>query len=308
MYQERLSVLKTVRSEAERAAQEQVDIAATQGVEVVAKVLVFPVSEFPDWATTLAKLLCKKPELAKEANHKLAALIEEHEGKTGFNPKIMSRDLSEKQRSYAADVLLSHGYDIAGLTTGTDIKRIVNGGDRSSRPAPTLFFADAVSIDGTTYKYRQRNTTPTGTPWNDLCIRIGGVEVPLVTVLKLRNISIGEFQQLNKAALEFASAEQTVNRQALDRQPSTPRSVANLAKVVEKTQRRSIDPSEYTSSEFAELVRTWFYNVTVPLSGYRCVAGLLDELTKNPVMREALRKFATRPQEPAANDDESIAA
>ncbi|SDO83519.1 hypothetical protein SAMN04488595_102454 [Ralstonia sp. 25mfcol4.1] len=308
MYNEKLAVLESVRTETERVAKEQVAIAASQGVEAVAKVVVFPVSEFPNWATTLAKILCQNPELAKEPNHKLSILIEEHEGKTGFDPKIMSRKLSAQQQSYAADILGRHGYEAAGLVTGTDIKRIVKGGDSSSQPEPTKFFADGVSIDGTTYKYRQRNTTPTGTPWNDLCIRVGGVEVPLVTLLKLRNISIGEFQQLDDEAKRFASTEQTVKRQELDREPRTPRSIANLATVVERTQRRSINPDEYTSSELAELVRTWFYNVTVKMGGYPCLAGFVDELSKNPEMREVLRQFATRPQEAAANDDGAIAA
>ena len=308
MYNEKLAVLEAARQETERVAQEQVAIAAAQGVEAVAKVVVFPVSEFPNWATTLAKALCKNPELANEANHKLAAVIEEYEGKVGFNPKIISKKLSAQQQSYAADVLRRHGYEVAGLTTGTDIKRIVQGADRSSRPAPTMFFADAVSIDGKTYRYRARNTTATGMPWNDLCIRIGGVEVPLGTLLTLRNIGIGEFQQKDEAAKKFASTEQTVNRQALDREPSTPRSLANLAKIVEKTQRPSINPKEYTSSELGELVRTWFYNVTVPHGGYKCLAGLMDELSENPPMREALKQFTTRPHEAAANDDGSIAA
>ncbi|WP_422647984.1 hypothetical protein OJJOAM_002201 [Cupriavidus sp. H18C1] len=306
MYNEKLAVLESVRTETERVAQEQVAIAASQGVEAVAKVAVFPVSEFPNWATTLAKILCKNPELAKEPNHKLASLIEQYEGKTGLAPKIMSKKLSAPQVSYVAEILRSHGYEVTGLVKGTDIKRIVDG--KSSPPSPTIFFPDAVSIDGTIYRYRERRTTPTGTPWNDLCIRIGSAEVPLVTVLKLRNISIGEFQQLDDAAKRFAETQQTVRRQELDKERECPRSLSHLAKVVERTQRRSAKPNEYTSSELAELMRTWHHTITIEKGGQPSFSDLMLELPDNPEMLSALRRFAGRPQDLAANDEKSIAA
>jgi hypothetical protein len=43
-----------------------------------------------------------------------AAVIEARSGRTGFNPKLISKDLSNLQRSYATNVLRQHGYARCG--------------------------------------------------------------------------------------------------------------------------------------------------------------------------------------------------
>jgi len=305
MSTKKLKVLQSVRSQAEQAAQGLVDSAAEQEVAVVAKVSIFPVSEFPGWATTLAKALCENPELAKEPNHRLAAVIEANEGKSGFNPKVISKNLSAAQQSYAADILREHGYRVTDLFKGTDIKRIVLdgvGSSQSGKDSATAFFADGVSIDGKVYQYRQRNTTPTGMPWNDLCIRIAGVEVPLQTVLTLRNVGIGQFQLKDAAAKAFASTEQTVRRQQkLDREPKVHRSVAELSKAVRDNQWPHT-ADHYTNSELGILIKTWCSVVTKARDRDAPLLELLDALPNNPAMLKALEQFARRPSAEAANE------
>jgi len=296
MSSKKLKVLQSVRSQAEQAAQGLVDSAAEQEVAVVAKVSIFPVSEFPGWATTLAKALCENPELAKEPNHKLAAVIEANEGKTGFNPKVISKDLSAAQQSYAADILREHGYRVTDLLKGTDIKRIVRAGvapERHSRDSATVFFADGVSINGKVYKYRQRKTTPTGMPWNDFCIRISGAEVPLQAALTLRNVGIGEFLLKDAAAKEFARTEQTVRRQELDRKGKTHRSLSELSKVVRDSQRQHT-ADQYSNSELGVLIKTWCAVVTRARDRDATLLELLDALPNNPAMLEALRDFVAK--------------
>lgn len=304
------SVLRSVRNKTEQFSKELTDSAAQQGVDLVTKVAVFPASDFPVWATTLAKALCENPDLAKEPNHKVATIIEAKEGKTGFNPKILSKKLSAGQQARAADVLREHGYRVTDLVKGTDIKRIVLNGvgpGTGGMDAPTVFFADGVSIDGKVYKYRQRNTTPTGLPWNDLCIRMAGAEIPLHSVLTLRGVGISEFQLKDAAAKEFARTEQTVRRQELDREPKVARSVSQLAKVVRESQQPHA-ADHYSISELGVLIKTWCAVVTKARDRDATLLELLDSLPNNPVMLKALEQFAGRTLDEAANDDGAMAA
>lgn len=192
-------------------------------------------SEFPKWASTLAAMLCTNPELANLTNEKLAGLIENEDGQTGFDYTIMSKKLSVYQRDYAGEILRNHGYATDTLVKGTDIKRIVKNDIRTETDADdgVVFFADGVSIDGTMYKYRQREVTPSGNPWHDFRIRVAGHDTPLQTVLKLRGISIGEFLKRDKAAQEFASTEHTVKRQQLDRKPKKSNAINKLIAATE---------------------------------------------------------------------------
>jgi hypothetical protein len=306
-------IVQAVRSQAEEVAKELTETAAKQDVKLVAKVSVVPASNFPDWPTKLAEALCDNPALAGQTNQQLASVIEARSGRTGFNTSLMSKDLSQGQQAHAAAILREHGYSTATLVKGTDIKRIVKDQVREETPEAvatkisTVFFPDGVAIDGKTYKYRQRNNTPTGLPWNDLCIRLAGVEIPLCSVLKLRGVGIGEFQLKDAAAKEFASTEQTVRRQELDREPKTARTLSELAKVASET-RRKVNRGEYTGSQLGELVRTWFYNITVEQGKYVCIGDLLNAMDTNPEILRAMEAFASQSYDDAANDGEARAA
>ncbi|WP_250476114.1 MULTISPECIES: hypothetical protein [unclassified Caballeronia] len=304
-------IAQSVCSEATKATERLVEAEALNGVNLVARVSIVPASNFPDWPTKLAEALCENPELAAQSNERLVSAVEARSGRTGFNPKLISKDLTKAQLAFVSGILRQHGYSPATLKKGTDIKRIVKEQIRGDTPAanqPTVFFPDGVSIDGKIYKYRQRNTIPTGLPWYDLCIRIAGSEVPLQIVLKLRAVSIGEFQLKDKAAQDFASSEQTVRRQELDREPQVARSLSELAKAVRENQRKAVVPGEYTGSQLGQLIRSWFYNVTVTKAGYVCLGDLLKSMEDNPEIVEALEAFISQPYGDAANDREVEAA
>ncbi|MEX3809024.1 hypothetical protein AB3X96_01950 [Paraburkholderia sp. BR13439] len=313
MASNKAKIIQSVRNQAEEVAKELTEAAAQQDVKLVAKVSVVPASNFPDWPTRLAEALCDNPALAGQSNQQLASVIEARSGKTGFNTTLISKDLSQGQRTHAAAILSKHGYSTTTLVKGTDIKRIVRDQVRDATPEAataeisTVFFPDGVAIDGKTYKYRQRNNTPTGLPWNDLCIRLAGVEIPLNSVLKLRGVSIGEFQLKDAAAREFARTEQTVRRQELDREPKTARTLSELARAV-TANHRTVSPAAYTGSQLAELIRTWFYNVTVEQGQYVCLGDLLNSMQENPEMVKALEAFVSRSYDDAANDGETEAA
>jgi hypothetical protein len=133
----------------------------------------------------------------------------------------MSKALSAHQLKFAGEILGKHGDSTDTLRTGTDIKRIVKNDVRieTFKDDGVVFFADAISIDGTMYKYRQGEASPTGTSWRHFYIRVAGHDTPLQTVLKLRGISIGELLPRDEAARKFASTEHTARRKLLERSP-----------------------------------------------------------------------------------------
>jgi hypothetical protein len=166
--------VQSAQAQADAFLQALTDTAAAKGVALVARGSVVAASQFPDWPTKLAEALCADPSLAGQSNQTLAAVIEARSGKTGFNSKLLSKTLSNLQRSYAVGVLERHGYATATLAKGTDIKRIVRDNVRvattealeaSTVEIKTTFYADGLSIDSRPYQYRQRQTTPTGNPW-----------------------------------------------------------------------------------------------------------------------------------------------
>ena len=193
-------------------------------------------SEFPKWASTLAGMLCTTPQLANQTNEELAALIENEDGQTGFNYTIMSKRLSAHQRDYAGEILRKHGYATDTLVRGTDIKRIVKNDIRTERLKDdgVVFFADGMSIFDRPYKYKQRESTPTGNPWTDFCIRMNGQDIKLQTVLQLRGIGIGEFQQRDKAARAIANPDQAARRKELDREPMQSRRITKIVSAASK--------------------------------------------------------------------------
>ncbi|SAL43639.1 hypothetical protein [Caballeronia humi] len=311
MSSNKFKTAQSVCSEAIKAAERLIEAEAKRGVNLVAKVSVVPASNFPDWPTKLAEALCENPTLAGQSNHAMVSAIEARSGRTGFNAKLISKDPTKGQLAFVSGILRQYGYSTATLKKGTDIKRIVREQIRDDIPAAnqaTVFYADGVAIDGKTYKYRQRNTEPRGLPWYDLCIRIAGIEVPLGIVLKLRGVGVNEFQTKDEAAQRFARSEQTVRRRELDREPQVARSVSELAKAVRESQRKAVVPGEYTGSQLGELIRTWFYNITVEQGRYVCLGDLLRSMEDTPEIVEALEAFVREPYSDAANDKEAEAA
>jgi hypothetical protein len=228
---------RSAQAQADVFLQTLTDTAAAKGVALVARGSVVAASQFPDWPTKLAEALCADPSLAGQSNQTLAAVIEARSGKTGFNTKLLSKTLSNLQRSYAVGVLERYGYATASLAKGTDIKRIVRDNVRVATPEAleastveikTTFYADGLSIDSRPYQYRQRQTTPTGNPWYDFCVRIGGSDTPLQMVLVLRGVGISEFRQKDEAAQAVATPEQAQRRSKLDREAKEHRSLAGL--------------------------------------------------------------------------------
>jgi hypothetical protein len=306
------NIAQSVCSEATKAVEKLIETEAHRGVSLVAKVSIVPASNFPDWPTKLAEALCEDTSLAAQSNQALVSVVEARSGRTGFNPKLISNDLTKGQLGFVSEVLRQHGYSPATLKKGTDIKRIVREQIRDDIPATndaTVFFPDGVAIDGKMYRYRRRNTaSPTGLPWYDLSIRILGVEIPLQIVLKLRSVGINEFQTKDEAAKKFARSEQTVRRRELDREPKTARSLSDLAKAVRESQRKAVVPGEYTGSQLGELIRSWFYNVTVTKAGYVCLGDLLKSMEANPEIVAALEAFVRQPFGDASNDEDIEAA
>lgn len=236
--------VQSAQAQADAFLQALTDTAAAKGVALVARGSVVAASQFPDWPTKLAEALCADPSLAGQSNQALAAVIEARSGKAGFNTKLLSKTLSNLQRSYAVGVLERHGYATATLAKGTDIKRIVRDNVRvataealqaSTVEIRTTFYADGLSIDGRPYLYRQRQTTPTGNPWYDFCIRIAGVDTPLQTALVLRGVGIGEFRTKDEAARAVATSEQAQRRTALDREYKEHRSLSGLLPAAQGT-------------------------------------------------------------------------
>lgn len=197
------------------------------------RIKVIPESQFAMWATTLATMLCANPKLAHRTNEQLAALIESECGKTGFNHTIISKKLSAGQRHFAGEILRKHGYATDTLVKGTDIKRIVKDDVRTDalKDDGVVFHADGLSIFGRPYKYKQRESTPTGKPWTDFSIRMSGQDIKLQNFLFLREIGINDFLNRDEAACAIATPEQAERRKKLDRQPEQSRRLSKLVRV-----------------------------------------------------------------------------
>jgi len=143
----------------------------------------------------------------------------------GAQSIVGSSQISEAVKKHVRRILTEYGYEPSGLRTGTDIKNIVRDNIRHGAAVPqtitTTFYADRIELDGIAFKYRRRERFQTGGAWNDLSIRVtvgvSGVDVPLLAVLKLRNIGIGEFINADEAAVRLAGPDEFTNRKKLDR-------------------------------------------------------------------------------------------
>jgi hypothetical protein len=73
----------------------------------------------------------------------------------------------------------------------------------------------------------------------DFCIRIAGSDVPLMAVLKLRNISLGQFRAVDFKAVSTATAEQQHARELISRDYSESRHLRPLLDELQRKARRA---------------------------------------------------------------------
>ncbi|MFM0648092.1 hypothetical protein PQR14_27555 [Paraburkholderia bryophila] len=215
-----------VQSKVTCAAAEATAVAAESGHSITVKTAVYLEDGSKNWPTVLAEMVCATPSAAQgKAADVAERLTRELELTKPFPPAKLSKPLPEAALRLVRPILEDHGYEVSGLTKGSDIVRIVRDNVRSGATVPqtitTKFYADRVELDGRSFVYRQRERVPTGNAWHDLSLRltigVAGVDVPLVAVLKLRNIGIGEFIQADEAARKTASVAEAERRAAIDR-------------------------------------------------------------------------------------------
>lgn len=242
------------------AAEKAEALAASAGVAVTVKTSVFIDDGSKRWATVLAELLCGNPELANNNRQGLADLLAQRMQLDSFTANRLSKPLSTDQLSRVSAILAEHGYDTSTLKTGLNIRDIIKGNVRYGAAKPTeittRFYADHIEIDGVSFQYRPRERTPMGQPENDFCIRIAGVDVPLMAVLKLRNIGLGEFRLADTKALNSADATQTQNRTRLDREYIPP---VQLGKLYDELQRATRESDKARRADKNKYVDVWSY-------------------------------------------------
>ncbi len=220
------------------AAEKAEALAASIGVAVTVKATVYLDDGSKHWATVLAELLCADPSKADCSRERLAELLANTLGLESFTANRLSKPLSGEQLTRVSAILGEHGYDAATLKTGVTIRDIVKGNIRFGAAKPitisTKFYADHIEIDGVSFQYRPRERTPMGRPENDFCIRVAGVDVPLMAVLRLRNIGVGEFRVADNKAVAAAEPRQKQNREQINREYEHP---AQLNRIYHEMQR-----------------------------------------------------------------------
>jgi hypothetical protein len=294
-----------VAKRVQQIANDEISKIAT-GKSLTCKVKVFPESRIPYWASILASKLCTSPELAKLTNNALAQIIGDEAGGERFDPTIISKPLSANQLFYVREILRNHGYATDTLVKGTDIKRIVKNKIRTEveNDGSTKFFADAIEIDGVRHKYKIRRN-PTGPRHSDLTIRSYGSDVPLMTVLKLRNINIGAFTTQDELARQFAAHEHTVTRpEPLDSINAN----KSFERFIESTRNRvrEVDPDYYTGTQLFETMRTWYFGLSPARQKMSSFNEFWTEMKTNPTFITALQEFVTKNQESDEDERQEI--
>lgn len=242
------------------AAQKAEALAASSGVAVTVKTGVYVEDGSKYWASKLAELLCANTELAKGNRQALADMLTRVMQLDKFDATRLSKPLSTEQLTRVSAILAQHGYDTSTLKTGLNIRDIVKGNVKHGSAKPTTvttkFYADHIELDGVSFQYRPRERTPMGKPENDFCIRIAGVDVPLMAVLRLRNIGLGDFRLADDKARTSADATQKHNRERLDREYVPPVQLGRLYDELQRATRESDKDRRKTSSEFVD---PWSY-------------------------------------------------
>lgn len=243
------------------AVQKAEALAASAGVAVTVKTGVYIEDGSRHWATTLAELLCANTELANGNRQRLADLLATRMQLGAFTPNRLSKPLSPEQLTRVSAILAEHGYDTSTLKTGLNIRDIIKGNVRhgSTKPATvtTKFYADHIELDGVSFQYRPRERTPMGNAENDFCIRIAGVDVPLMAVLKLRNVGLGEFRLADHKAVSCADVTQKQNRERLDREYVPP---VQLGRLYDELQRATRESDKSQRAARSNHVDPWSYS------------------------------------------------
>lgn len=244
------------------AAERGEALAAAAGVAVTIKASVYLEDGSKNWATVLAGMLCDNPSLASGNRQCMADLITTALGLSEpFEPTRLSKTLADKAKNHVSKILIEYGYDCSTLTNGLSIRDIVKKNIRRASAPPTIvttsFYADHIELDGVSFQYRPRERSPMGRPENDFCIRVAGVDVPLMAVLKIRNIGLGEFRAADMQASKSADATQALNRERLNRDYVAP---VQLNKLYDQMQRATRESDRAQRAARDKFVDPWCYS------------------------------------------------
>lgn len=202
------------------AAEKQIASAAEYGVQLDVKTTVYLNDGSKAWPSTLAQALCDSPALADGTRQDMADLITRMLNLTKpFNATRLSRKLSAKAAEVARDILKRFGYTPDKLDIGLDIRDTVKAGkvipDYIESTIRTRFEPDGLWLVDRWYPYERIKSYETDFPWYCFGIRFAGYVIPLSSVLAMRSIGIGQFQLLDTAACNSASADQLARRESL---------------------------------------------------------------------------------------------
>lgn len=244
------------------AAEKAEALVGATGAVLTVKTDVYLEDGSKHWATTLATLLCANPDLAKGNRQNMAELITQHmDLAEPFEPTRLSKALTVKAKEYVAQILSQHGYECSTLKHGLSIRDIVKGNLRLGAPKPTTvdtrFYADHIDIDGVAFQYRPRERTPMGEAHHDFSIRVAGVDVPLMAVLKLRKIGIAEFQLADERARGCASETEAANREQLERDYRPPPGLSRFYDKLQAATRDSGRARQQAQAGYAAILSTW---------------------------------------------------
>lgn len=245
------------------AAEKAEALAASVGVAVTVKTAVYVDDGSKYWASKLAELLCANAELAKSNRQALADMLANVMELEKFDATRLSKPLSTDQLARVTAILVEHGYDTSTLKTGLNIRDIIKGNLRCGSTDPTTvttrFYADHIELDGVSFQYRPRERTPIGRSESDFCIRIAGVDVPLMAVLRLRNVGLGEFRLADSKAVGSADTVQKQNRERLDRVYVSPPQLGRLYDELQRATRQSDKTQRAAGGRYVDI---WSYTGT----------------------------------------------
>ncbi|WP_421380231.1 hypothetical protein ACOCG7_23470 [Paraburkholderia sp. DD10] len=225
--------------------------AADKGTRIKVRQFVKLLDGSENWQFVLTELLIESPELASKDNATLCMLVGQKLG-VAFDKQRLSRKLPNRVRTVVSRKLTDAGYDGSNVQLGTDIKRAV-AGIRKSAEIPfagnTEFYADGVRIDRSKLSYMLRpRATCTGNAWQDFCVKIAGDLVSLTVLLRMRAVSIGEFQAADEMALANADPDSLARRNALQRAAQAAPS--------------RIEPVPTDASGLIALARIWWHELS----------------------------------------------
>jgi hypothetical protein len=214
-------IRSAVRVNMRGKAAEQELSAASNGVDVEVKSSVYINDGAKTWPTVLASMLCITPSLSSSTRQGLADLLtQELKLSKPFDASRLSKALTTKAKMLTDRILIEQGYDTSLATSGIGIRDAVAAGKMQTTGRDsvisTRFEADGVCLGTKWYPYERVATYETEMPWYYLGLRIAGVPVALKTVLAMRDIGIGEFQNYDSAALLAATTDRLSNRKRLD--------------------------------------------------------------------------------------------